>query len=124
MAGQQRSEQKLLTNGRAGGGGASRRGGGSGGALSAASLPSNLHTMSVRQLKAVCAAHGLVAQGGSSDEIIRQLEAHVYGGHEPMLLEDKGPRKPRGGKGKAKRKAADSDEEDAPYEEEGGDEDD
>eukprot|EP00966_Prymnesium_polylepis_P325823 7381766-Prymnesium_polylepis.1 len=59
------------------------------GRVSAASLPSNLHSMSLRQLKSVCAAHGLVPAGETTDEVIAELERALYGGTEaaPLLLE-------------------------------------
>ena len=118
MAGQT-SERMLLTDGQAGsgGGGASSRTSG----ISAASLPANLHGMSVRQLKAVCAAHGIVPEGSTSGDLIHQLESAAYSKDEPMLLEDK-PAKARKPQGKSKRKADSSDDE--KYDEEDDDEDD
>ena len=113
MAGQT-NERKLLTDGQAGsgGGGTSRASG-----ISAASLPANLHGMSVRQLKAVCAAHGIVAEGSTSGDLIHQLESAVYSKDEPMLLEDK-PAKARKPHAKSKYKE-DSSSEDERYEDHG-----
>ena len=119
---QHRNEQKLLTDGRAGGAGPSGgpgggpSGGGGGGGVSAASLPSNLHAMSLAQLRAVCAAHGVVPKSGASaDELIRQLEAAAYADEPMLLLEEK--RKPAAGRAKAgagrgKRKKVDDDDDD------------
>ena len=118
MAGQT-NERKLLTDGQAGsgGGGTSRASG-----ISAASLPANLHGMSVRQLKAVCAAHGIVAEGSTSGDLIHQLESAVYSKDEPMLLEDK-PSKARKPQGKSKYKE-DSSSDDERYEDGNNDDDD
>ena len=82
----------LLTDGSGGGG----SGGGGGGKVrvSAASLPSNLHSMSLAQLRAVCASHGLVAKGETTDDIIRQLEGATELG-KVLMLEEKPPPKPR-----------------------------
>ena len=57
--------------------------------LSAESLPSNLHSLSLRQLRAVCAAHGMVPRGTSTAAVIAEIEAALYTGTEaaPMLLE-------------------------------------
>ena len=75
------------------------RGSGTGGGSSAGSttrvrldpdsLPSNLHTLSLSQLKAVCAAQGMVAKGSSCAAVIREIEEALYGGTEgaTMLLE-------------------------------------
>ena len=118
MAGQT-NERKLLTDGQAGSGGAgSSRASG----ISAASLPANLHGMSVRQLKAVCAAHGIVAEGSTSGDLIHQLESAVYSKDEPMLLEDK-PSKARKPQGKSKYKE-DSSSDDERYEDGNNDDDD
>ena len=52
------------------------------------SLPSNLHSMSLAQLKAVCAAHGVVAVGESVDEVIAHLEKEALrDGDAPLRLE-------------------------------------
>ena len=80
----------LLTDGSGGGGG----GGGGKVRVSAASLPSNLHSMSLAQLRAVCASHGLVAKGETTDDIIRQLEGATELG-KVLMLEEKPPPKPR-----------------------------
>ena len=83
----------------AGGSGGGGGGGGGGGKVrvSAASLPSNLHSMSLAQLRAVCASHGLVAKGETTDDIIRQLEGATELG-KVLMLEEKPPPKPRANK--------------------------
>ena len=58
--------------------------------MSAESLPNNLHTLSLGQLKAVCASHGMIAKGTTCAEVIAELEAACYEGTEAapaMLLE-------------------------------------
>ena len=57
--------------------------------LSAESLPSNLHSLSLGQLRAVCAAHGMVPRGTSTADVIAEIETALYTGTEaaPMLLE-------------------------------------
>lgn len=81
--------------------------------VSFASLPSNLHSMSLRQLRSVwceprdphtneealcslsrrpplcSAAHGFVPKGDSTDEVIAELEHRLYSGSEdaPLMLE-------------------------------------
>ena len=57
--------------------------------LSAESLPSNLHSLSLSQLKAVCASHGMVASGETTSDVIAEIEAALYQGTEaaPLLLE-------------------------------------
>ena len=67
--------QSLLTE--KGGGGGGGGGGSTNRGISRDSLPENLHAMSLPQLRAVCAAHGLKPQGNSVDEIIRGLEARA-----------------------------------------------
>lgn len=51
------------------------------------SLPSNLHSMSLAQLRAVAAANGLVVRDGSTDDVIRQIEAATDDANEPLFLE-------------------------------------
>ena len=52
------------------------------------SLPSNLHSMSLSQLRAVAAASGLDARGcRNTDDVIRLIEAATYDANEPLLLE-------------------------------------
>jgi len=51
------------------------------------SLPSNLHSMSLAQLRAVAAANGLVIRDGSTDDVIRQIEAATDDANEPLFLE-------------------------------------
>jgi hypothetical protein len=51
------------------------------------SLPSNLHSMSLAQLRAVAAANGLVVRGGGTEDVIRQIEEAAHDGEEPLLLE-------------------------------------
>ena len=52
------------------------------------SLPANLHSMSLAQLRAVCAAHGVVAVGESVDEVIAHLEREALrDGDAPLRLE-------------------------------------
>ena len=69
----------------------------------------------------MCAAHGLVAEGSTSGELIQQLETAAYSKDEPMLLEDK-PAKARKPQPKSKYKE-DSSSEDERYEDHGDDED-
>jgi hypothetical protein len=89
---QRRAGQKTLT-GPASSSGAAGSSGEDGGRpakrLRAESLPDNLHGMSLSQLKAVCASHGMLAKGTSCDEVIREIEAALYTGTEaaPLLLE-------------------------------------
>ncbi|KAL1515358.1 hypothetical protein AB1Y20_001987 [Prymnesium parvum] len=58
-------------------------------AVSAASLPSNIHSMSLRQLRSVCAAHGFVPKGDTTEALIAELEQSLYEGTEdaPLLLD-------------------------------------
>ena len=52
------------------------------------SLPANLHSMSLAQLRAVCAAHGVAAVGESVDEVIAHLEREALrDGDAPLRLE-------------------------------------
>ena len=93
----------------AGGGSSSSSGSGGGGAgkrartdgaappaprLCAESLPSNLHSLSLSQLKSVCASHGMIAKGGSTAEVIAEIEAALYKGTDaaPLLLESSAPK--------------------------------
>lgn len=57
--------------------------------LRAETLPSNLHSLSLSQLKAVCASHGMIAKGTSCPEVIAEIEKALYKGTEvaPLLLE-------------------------------------
>ncbi|KAJ1623659.1 hypothetical protein T492DRAFT_883169 [Pavlovales sp. CCMP2436] len=55
-------------------------------APSAASLPDNLHSLSLRQLKDVCAAHGFTPKGKSTDAVIKELEARRFSGEDAVLL--------------------------------------
>jgi len=100
------SGRKMLTDGEAGraaaGGGG---GGGGGGKISAAALPSNLHSMSLPQLRAVCAANGLTPRGDSTSDLIHQLEAAAYAGEEAVLLLEE-PAGRGGGAGRSARGAA------------------
>lgn len=68
----------------------------------------------------MCAAHGLVAEGSTSGELIQQLETAAYSKDEPMLLEDK-PAKARKPHAKSKYKE-DSSSEDERYEDHGDEE--
>ena len=138
MQQKERDGVKRLTDGSGGGGGGgSGSGGGDGGGgpsnkrakVSMDSLPNNLHTMSLGQLKAVCASHGMIAKGTTCAEVIGELEAACYEGTEAapaMLLEDnrakpkalkqkEGP-KPAGGAAKKRKpvKKESSSEEDEP----------
>ena len=83
-------------------GGGSGGGGGGGGervGVDRAALPENLHGMSLPQLRAVAAVHGLaVAPTASADEVISQLErAADAGREEPLRLEDHKSTKRGGG---------------------------
>lgn len=80
---------RLLTDG--GGGtaprGKARAGGaGSASAPTAASLPANLHSLSLKQLRDVCAAHGFVPKGRSTDAVIAELEGRRFAGEEAEVL--------------------------------------
>ena len=57
--------------------------------LSAESLPSNLHGLSLAQLRSVCASHGMVARGHTAADVIAEIESALYEGTEaaPLLLE-------------------------------------
>ena len=57
--------------------------------LSAASLPSNLHSLSLSQLRSVCASHGMLVKGATTEAVIAEIEAVLYSGTEaaPLLLE-------------------------------------
>ena len=63
--------------------------------LKAESLPSNLHSLSLAQLKAVCASHGMLAKGSTTGEVIAEIEAALWRGTDaaPLLLEGGGARK-------------------------------
>ena len=56
--------------------GEGERGDGASSSSAAATMPSNLHSMSVPALRSMCAAHGVNARAGcSKDELIELLEA-------------------------------------------------
>ena len=81
---------KAATDGDGEGAGGSSSGGAGGGVrLTADTLPSNLHSQSLAQLKAVCASHGMVAKGKTKADVISEMEAALYSGTEaaPLLLE-------------------------------------
>lgn len=71
--------------------------------VSRASLPDNLHAMSLSQLRAVAAVHGVSCDPAAGvDDIIAQLERAADDGRdEPLRLEDKG----RGSKASGKKRA-------------------
>ena len=57
------------------------------------SLPGNLYTLSISQLKCVCAAHGFFPSTTTQGGIIREMEqevARAEGHEETLLLEDQG----------------------------------
>ena len=115
---------------KSGGGGGGGGGGGSGAGPSrpsAETIPTNLHTMSLQQLRGVCAAHGIRPTASTTQGLIAQIEGLVYAGTDaaPLLLQeakeakeeaDKEPGK--GAKPKPKPKPAapkDSSDSDSPY---------
>jgi hypothetical protein len=79
---------RLLTDG--GGGTAPERGSRRGrtAAPTAASLPTNLHSLSLSQLRDVCAAHGFAPKGKTTDALIRELETRQFAGESELLLCD------------------------------------
>mgnify|MGYP002043587086 CR=1 FL=1 len=94
--------------------------------MSAESAPANLHAMSVPQLRAVCAAHGLVPpDGAGSEELISLLESRhdAHAALEGGGLEAGGQARLLGGGGDGNEAAEGEDEEDAGGEAEGADED-
>ena len=77
-----------------GGGGASSSAGGASGEppakrLRKETLPDNLHSLSLAQLKSVCAAHGFIAKGETTAAVIADIEGRLYKGTDaaPLLLE-------------------------------------
>ena len=42
--------------------------------------------MSLPQLRAVCASHGFIAKGTSSEEVIKEIEALLYKGTDAQQL--------------------------------------
>lgn len=78
---------RLLADGASGG--ATRvqgRAGGRAAAPSAGTLPDNLHSLSLRQLRDVCAAHGFTPKGRSTDAVIHELESRRFAGAEAEAL--------------------------------------
>lgn len=90
--------------------------------LSAESLPSNLHSMTLSQLKSVCASHGMLAKGKTTSEVIAEIEAALYRGTDTegtLLLEAKqeaASAKSRGGEDDEPQDAKPSDGEASPPE--------
>ena len=46
--------------------------------LSAESLPEDLHSLPLEELKAVCAAHGFVARGRTKGQVLREIEGRLH----------------------------------------------
>ena len=87
----QREGPMMLTDGTHKGTAGGGRGGGGSTAMTRDSLPDNLHSLSLPQLRAVCAAHGFVPTSTTQSGVIREMErevAKVEGHEEILLLED------------------------------------
>jgi hypothetical protein len=77
------SEGRLLTDGTTRG---ARGGAGARRPFSRESLPTNLHAMSLSQLRAVCAAHGFTPKAGTAAGVVKVRHSHT-----PLLADPTHP---------------------------------
>jgi len=61
--------------------------------LTAESLPTNVHTMSLQQLRGVCAAHGFLPKGTTKADVLHEIEQELDS-DKPLMLKQEGEEPP------------------------------